>query len=522
MIAARPALLLSLLLLAPPLRAQELPPPVDLARHLEQAFVDVADALLPAVVTVEVTRTAESDFQANYEGSPEELQRHLEELERLFGQPGSGAPQSHEVRGMGSGFVVDADGTIYTNNHVIDSAALIEVVLADGRRFKADLVGADVESDVAVLRLLSPPEDLAVAPLGDSDAVRVGQFAIAIGSPAGFTSSFTVGHVSALGRDTIGEFEGGWRMPGFENLVYQDFLQVDAPINVGNSGGPLVNISGEVIGINTAIVTGGAAMGGPVSGIGFSIPINMARDIGQQLVECGHVVRGWLGVTMSDLNANLKEVYGVGAERGAVVNEIIEDSPAGRSGLLPHDVVVRLGERDIGSSKDLQRAVAGAPVGQELTARIWRANEKRGGEFLELVIVPTQRPTVAEQASLFGGAGATVADGGSPVEGWLFETLGLAVTPAPKGAVARALRREQGPAASKGAPRGVKVLRVEPGSASAEAGLQPGDIIASVDHDPVSGPAGLVRHLRDAERPFLPLLVIHDGETAHLAVEVPR
>ncbi|MCP4736496.1 MAG: trypsin-like serine protease, partial [Bosea sp.] len=186
-------------------------------------------------------------------------------------------------------------------------------VLSDGRRFKADYIAGDEGSDVAVVRMLEPPDDLPVAPLGDSDSVRVGQFAIAIGAPFGFSSSFTVGHVSAMGRRSIGGQGPGGPAPGFERLKYQNFLQVDAAINPGNSGGPLVDVHGNVIGINTAI----ASTAGHGSGVGFSIPINMAQRIADQLMSEGKVTRGWLGVGLDDINTAEAEAFGLSQTTGA-------------------------------------------------------------------------------------------------------------------------------------------------------------------------------------------------------------
>jgi serine protease Do len=468
------ALALGLLLSSAPLAQAQSGDPLETLLAIEQHFVDVAERVTPSVVTLEVHGAHADPFDRS---------------ETPFG-------------GTGSGFVVDADGTIYTNLHVVGAADRIEAVLADGRRFKADFVAGDEGSDVAVVRLLEPPHDLPVAPLGDSDGVRVGQYAIAIGAPFGFASSFTVGHVSAVGRRSVGGGPGG-TAPGFERLRYQNFLQVDAAINPGNSGGPLVDVRGNVIGINTAI----ASTAGHGSGVGFSIPINMARRIAEQLVSEGKVTRGWLGVGLDDINAAEAEAFGLTHTRGARITDVWDEGPAAAAKLMVEDVILAFNGQDIKNSQDLLNAVAEAPLDGSVPVKVARGDGTAKLEVLEVRIRVQARPPDAELAKMDEARRKKSTGGPKGAQAWLSRVAGVECSTA------------QG---SSGRGRGVTVRTVGRGSLAADAELQPGDVIVEVDHTPVGTVEELADALRAATRAYVPLLVRRGGEDRPMSIERPR
>ncbi len=277
---------------------------------------------------------------------------------RFFNIPDQ--PEERRTESLGSGVVVDAErGYVLTNHHVVDNAHEITVTLRDGRKLEAILVGTDPETDVAVIKI--PPEHLSALPMADSDKLRVGDFVVAIGNPFGLGQTVTSGIVSALGRTGLG-IEG-----------YEDFIQTDASINPGNSGGALVNLRGELVGINTAIL---APSGGNV-GIGFAIPANMVREVLSQIVAYGAVRRGQLGVVVQDLTPALAAAFDIPAREGAVVVEVAKDSPAAGVGLRPGDIVVKLNDREVRSAADMRNSVGLLRIGQEVRMEIVRAGEPK-------------------------------------------------------------------------------------------------------------------------------------------------
>ncbi len=339
-------------------------------------------------------------------------------------------PRKRRTQSLGSGVIVDAaQGFILTNNHVIQHAQEISVTLRDGRRFAAKLVGTDPDTDVAVIRIEA--KNLTALPLANSDDLRVGDFVVAIGNPFGLGQTVTSGIVSALGRSGLG-------IEGFE-----DFIQTDASINVGNSGGALVNLGGELVGINTAIF----ARGGGSIGIGFAIPINMARDIMTQLVTFGEVRRGLLGASAQDLTPALAEAFGIDQTEGAVVVEVTDGSPADKAGLKAGDIVTGVNDRLIRSAADVRNAIALLRVGQAVRLEILR-----GGKALSLQAMITEnRQEVISGDGLHPRlSGALFADivEGSPLYGKL---------------------------------EGVVVLDVEANAPAARSGLRKGDIITAVN-----------------------------------------
>jgi len=467
------------------------PSPGAVIEAMEQGFIEVAEQVMPSVVTVHVRGPAST--------ADEELQQLFPDLPPMLEPP----------EGTGSGFVVDSDGTIFTNHHVVKDAELIQVILRDGTRHKADLVGADVESDVAVIRLLDPPDGLVPAEFGDSDGVRVGQFAIAIGSPLGFENSFTVGHVSAKERSNIGRPMPGMATPGFENLSYQDFLQVDTPINPGNSGGPLVDIRGKVIGINTAII---AAGGG---GIGFSIPINMAQTIATQLIAKGRVTRGWLGVTPLDISEDLQAQHQLERSTGAHIRSVLPQTPADKAGIQQDDIIVAFNERSISCAKDLMNAVAWSPIDETLSCELLRLSPSGKSTTKTLQVVLAERPAPEAQRKLVrdlrSAGGDAIEQDAS--ERWLTRRLGLVVQ-ALTGRLNAKLKRRR-------SAKGVHVVSVQEGSPAAKAGLQSDDILTEANHRSLSNPDDLRSAIQKAQREFIPLAIERAGSQKFLSLERP-
>ncbi len=338
-------------------------------------------------------------------------------------------PRRRRTQSLGSGVIVDAsEGYVMTNAHVIDKADEITVTLQDGRNFTAELIGADPDSDVAVIRI--PATSLTAIRLGDSDLLRVGDFVVAIGNPFGLNQTVTSGIVSALGRSGLG-IEG-----------YEDFIQTDASINPGNSGGALVNLRGELVGINTAIL---APSGGNV-GIGFAIPINMVRQLKDQLVEYGEVRRGRLGVHIQDLTPELAGAFGIPETSGAVVAQIVPDSPAEKAGLRESDVVVRVNSKAVEDAADLRNAVGLLRVGQVVELTILR----RGREHK--ITAQIEQPKLA------------IIDG----ENLSRRLAGARFTNKPDDS-------------GIGEQPGVLVADIEPGSQAWSAGLRKDDVIVSVN-----------------------------------------
>jgi serine protease Do/serine protease DegQ len=359
---------------------------------------------------------------------------------RFFNLPG--IPVEKKTQSLGSGVVVDARrGFVLTNHHVVEAAREIRLTFKDGRTLQAKLLGSDPESDVAVLQV--PPGQLTELPLGDSDALRVGDYLAAIGNPFGLGQTVTTGIVSALGRTGLG-IEG-----------YEDFIQTDASINPGNSGGALVNLKGELIGINTAILSPGQ-QGGNV-GIGFAIPINMARRLMEQIVQHGAVQRGQIGVSAQDLTPAIAEALGVSHSQGAVVTAVAPRSPAARAGLKPGDLLLEVNGRAAKGSGDLRNLIGLLRVGETAALKVLRG----GREFLVRVeIAHTASAGTAAAALDDRLAGATLADiaEGSPWHGRIEAVL---------------------------------VTAVEPGSPAAAAGLEAEDLLVAINRQ-------RVRHLEEA------------------------
>ena len=410
---------------------------VRVLEALESAFVSVADRVMPAVVNVTV-KSKRGPAGSEAPGGPEMEERFKE----FFGQEffdrffRKRSPRD-DGRASGSGVIVDKQGFILTNNHVVENAAEIEVGLSDDRKFKATLVGRDPKTDLAVLRIEAPTGSFPVAELGDSDRLRVGQWAIAIGNPFGLDRTVTAGIISATGRTRVGV------------ATYEAFIQTDASINPGNSGGPLLNLQGKVIGINTAIVASG-------QGIGFSIPINMAREVMGQLIAKGRVIRGWLGIVIQDLTPDLAAGFGIPSTGGVLISEVMKDSPADAAGMRAGDVIVEFTGAPIKEVIDLQRRVAAVEPGKPAALKVIRDHKPTS-----LTVRIGEQPNEEVQVASL------------PRE----ERLGLTVEPLTADAAERY---------GLTARSGVVVTAVKPGSAGADAGIRPGDAILEVNRRPVT------------------------------------
>jgi serine protease Do len=422
---------------------------------------DVAEAAVQSVVNISTTKV---------------VQRQLSDEERMFrrfwGLRGGDRDETR-ASSLGSGVIVSSDGIVLTNNHVVDGATAITVKLADGRELLAALVGADPRADLAVLRLQGKPEGLKAIPLADSDKVRLGEVVLAIGSPFGLAQSVSMGIVSAKGRADV------------HIADYEDFIQTDAAINPGNSGGALVNLRGELVGINTAI----ASSSGGSQGIGFAIPANMVQPIVKSLLESGRVVRGYLGVGIQALTPELRQAFAADAQGGVLVTEVQAGSPAELAGLRRGDVVVELAGKPMDSPRRFRNLVAQAGAGTKLAISVQR-QAQRLQLLAELAEAPD--PRAAAQVAPQGGLAGK----------------GLQVQP-----LTPQLARRQGLPANL---RGLLVTDVEPQSPAGLSGIQPGDVVLEADRRALAQPSDLQAALKGNRS--ITLLIWRDGRAAYLAL----
>jgi serine protease Do len=432
-------------------------------------FADLAARATPAVVGVTVA--GQSPALRAVEVPPELRGTPLEEFFRRFGG-GQGQPRGSPTVGKGSGFIVDPEGYVVTNNHVVGRADRVTVELADGRKLPGKVVGADPQTDIALLKV-EAGAPLPFVSFGNSDGLRVGEWVLAMGNPFGLGSSATAGIVSARGRQ-IGAGP------------YDDFIQTDAPINPGNSGGPLFSAAGEVVGVNTAIFS---PSGGNI-GIGFAVPSNLAERVVSDLRDDGKLERGWLGVSLQPLDAELAAAVGLSEAHGALIAGVEPGSPAARGGLRAGDVVLEAGGRPVRNPRDLAAAVGQAKPGATLDLAV-----SRGGQRTEQKVTLGDAPATRMAAKDAGGGQAGQA------------ALGLALAPRP------------GAAKGEG---GAVVARVEPDSIAEKRGLQQGDVVLRAGDRDVGAPgdvAEAVAAARKAGRSNIALLVERGG--ARLFVALP-
>jgi serine protease Do len=419
------------------------------------SFADVVTAVEPAVVSIRVkseARAETSGFDGMPQGGPFEWFRGP----RSDRGPGQGTPgmpnrgQRGFVTGQGSGFFISGDGYVVTNNHVVDGASEVKVTMDDGSEYDAKVIGVDEKTDVALLKV-DAERDFPYVTFDDGD-IRVGDWVVAVGNPFGLGGSVTAGIVSARGRD-IGAGP------------YDDFLQIDAPINKGNSGGPTFNLQGEVVGVNTAIYS---PSGGSV-GIGFAIPAATVHQVVEDLKDDGNITRGWLGVQIQPVNAEIADSLGLKEAKGALVAEPQADGPAVAAGIKSGDAITAIDGKAVNDPRDLARRIAGYAPNTDVKVTLWR-----DGKQQEITVKLGTLPTDGKRASADGGASENSA----------LAQLGLSVAPA----------------ASVGLEdKGLAVVEVDPQGPAAERGMQVGDVIVSVGGQPVAKSADVTAGIATAK-----------------------
>lgn len=458
------------------------------ARPTPDSFADLAEKLLPSVVNISTTQVVRNPFNdKNFRfpqfqpGSPfEEFFREFFDRNRPSdNNNGNDDEEAPRVTSLGSGFVIDASGIIVTNNHVIAEAEEITVTLSDGTEVNARIIGRDTKVDVAVLRV-DTDHDLPAVKFGNSEIQRVGDWVLAIGNPYGLGGTVTAGIISARGRN----INAG---------PYDDFIQVDASINRGNSGGPLFNIDGEVIGINTAIYS---PSGGSV-GIGFAIPSSLAKKIIDDLIEFGQPRRGWLGVSIQVVTEEIADSLGLKEARGALISNVVEGDPADKAGIVPGDVVLEFNGQEIETSRHLQRVVADTNIANEVPVVIWRGGKRRK---LQVVVGKMKEDTV-EVAS------AAPTDGSSPGDDQV-AVLGMVLAE-----ISPTLRKRL---ELDDNLEGVLVMEVQSNSNAADVGVRRGDIIIEAARVRVSDPRGVEEQVekirQDSERKSVLLGLQRQGQ----------
>ncbi len=448
---------------------------------LPSSFAPLVDQVKGAVVNIsatEVEQVASNDDEDG--GRMQQLPPGMEEFMRRFGGGGMHKMHPGQMKVAGSGFIVDPSGYVVTNNHVVKNGKDIKVTLVDGTSLNAKVVGTDAIADLAVLKV-DAGHPLPSVEFGDSAKTRVGDWVVSVGNPFGLGGTVTAGIVSANGRD----------VPSEERSAYVDYLQIDAPINQGNSGGPTFNEEGRVIGINTAIYS---PSGGSV-GIGFAIPSNIAKPIVDQLEKNGSVTRGWLGVQMQPITPDMEDALGLNSTNGVVVADVVHDGPAAKAGLKSGDVIVGFGDQQIKNSHDLALAVGNTKPGESVPTKILRD----GKEQTIAVAIDTLKkgknggmpePSESEQ----GGLGLNLA----PLDKNTREQLGLASS-----------------------VQGAVVAGVKPDSPAEQRGIQTGDLIVAIDSTKVESPADAAEAVKKATKAGKKAVLVRisrDGNTALIPV----
>ena len=460
-----------------------------MARGAPDSFADLAEKLLPAVVNISSSQTLPArgegrgpDVPMFPPGSPfEQFFKDFMERQRPGGPRGDQRPQGPAPRAqsLGSGFIIDPAGVVVTNNHVIDGADEITVILQDNTRLKATLIGRDERTDLAVLKV-EPEKPLPFVPWGDSDKSRVGDWVLAIGNPFGLGGSVTAGIVSARGRN-------------IEQGPYDNFIQTDAAINKGNSGGPLFNMDGDVIGINTAIYS---PSGGSI-GIGFSIPANMAKTVVAQLRDFGRARRGWLGVRIQQVSPDIAESVGMKEAAGAMVAGVNDDGPADKGKIKAGDIITKFNGQPVKEMRNLPLIVAQTDIGKDVPVTVWR-----DGKEVTLTVKVGELPDDQKQAA------ATTPDKKAAPSGIVeLSSLGLKLSELTPDLRTKFQINDD--------RKGVIITDVEGGSPAAERGLKPGDIIVEVAQEAVTTPADVtarVDRARKASRKSV-LMLVQSGES---------
>jgi serine protease Do len=461
------------------------PAPVSAARGPGE-ISDVADQVVDAVVNISATTTE----QVRGLKAPGDSQNTpFDDLfDDFFNRKRQGQgdvppqpPRMRKSNSLGSGFVIDPSGVVVTNNHVVGEASDIEVIFTDGSKLKAEVVGKDAKIDLAVLRV-KPDKPLKAVKFGDSEKMRIGQWVMAVGNPFGLGGSVTAGIISARHRN-------------IDSGSYDDYLQTDAAINRGNSGGPLFNLDGEVIGINTAILS---PTGGSI-GIGFAIPSNLARPVLDQLAQFGEVRRGWLGVQIQNVDESIAETLGLGKARGALVAGVDDRGPAKPAGIKKGDVIVKFNGDEVKESRDLPRMVAATPVGKLVEVVVIRDGKETP------VNVTLGRLQDDKVAALTPPQNDTTA---------LKKALGLDLSP-----LTDDLRRRY---SIKDGVKGAVITGVDPNSTAADKRLQPGDVIVEIGQQPVSSPSDVAKLLdnlkKDGKKSALLYVANAQGDMRYVAL----
>ncbi len=436
---------------------------LDAAFSMQKAFIDVAKRLKPSVVNIRVEKTTENKIRwsspnGDEDGSVEEFFR------KFFRAPGFKMPEQDEFKtqAAGSGVIIDADGTILTNNHVVKDATTITVKLFDETEVPAKIIGQDPQTDLAVIKV-EAKKPLQAAIFADSDKVEVGQWCIAVGNPLGLEQTVTVGVVSALGRSGIGA------------TAIEDFIQTDASINPGNSGGPLVDLNGRVIGINTLIFNA------PGSGIGFAIPSSMASRIARQIIKSGRVQRPYLGITMQPVNKELSEHYELKDRDGAVVIQLADNSPAQKSGLKPMDIIRSIDGKKMKNTNEVQKYVLAKEIGDEIELEILRNGNKKSLK-IKLERMPDSYGLAAAEI---------IKNPASPQETGEIEKLGFKV---------QELSEETARNFGVSITQGILVSSVKSGSPADKGGLMTGDVITQVNGKDVADEKQLIEAIKSGSR----------------------
>ncbi len=422
-------------------------------------FAGLAKAVGPVVVNISTSQVIKPSRQESPTPFGDEDPSD-DPWQRFFGQPSPRGP--FRQQGLGSGFIIEQDGIILTNNHVVANAEKITVILQDEREFEGKVIGRDAKTDIAVIKINA--KNLSVVPLGDSDQLQVGEWVVALGSPFGLANTVTAGIVSAKGR---------WIGAG----PYDNFIQTDASINPGNSGGPLVNLRGEVVGMNSAIFS----RTGANIGIGFAIPINIVKELLPDLKSKGKVVRGWLGVSVQQLTPDIATSMGLEKSAGALVSDVVEGSPAAKAGMKVGDVILQYNGQEVNHSSDLPILVARTKVGQTVPLKILRSKEEVG---LSVTVEALKEDEIVAPTSKKSDFGLTV----QRVTPEIANKLGLKDI------------------------RGVLITAVDPEGRGAEAGLRRGDIILEIDRQPISDPSAYERAVAAAKDNNL-LFLVRRGDT---------
>jgi serine protease Do len=437
----------------------------------KSSYAPLVKQVLPSVVNI-----SSSKVVRNRMGSEDMSTERF--FRRFFGDDGLGrpnVPKTQREKALGSGVIVSPEGYIVTNNHVVDGATDVQVALSDKREFKARIVGTDSKTDIAVLKIDS--NNLAPITIGDSSKVQVGDVALAIGDPFGVGQTVTKGIISATGRGNL----------GIED--YEDFLQTDAPINPGNSGGALINDRGELIGINTAIISHGS---GGSQGIGFAVPSNLAREVMNQIVKTGHVTRAYLGVYVQDITPAMARAFGQKESQGVVIGDVSPEGPAKTAGLMRGDIILGVTGKPVSDSNQLRMSISMMQPGTDVTIKYFRDGSEHQA-IVKLAEMPTEVAKANSDEESSGGNKALEGVEVTNLSGSIARELGI--SPSAKGVV---------------------VMDIDPASQMAESGLQKGDVIQEVNHQPVTNVSEFQSAIRkSASSPLL--LVNRDGRTLFIA-----